>query len=171
MRRRRRTRAPEGHDEEDTVPDQFVPPGGAELEELSLEECLAHLRAATVGRIAVVVDDAPMLLPVNFRFVEEGGHRWLVLKTRPGNVIDRGALIVAFEIDEIDASRREGWSVVVRGTLGRLDPDSGGLRERFDPDSWLAGRDSWLVIEPFAITGRRLVAPDRGWAFDERGYL
>ena len=79
--------------------------------------------------------------------------------------------MVAFEIDEIDADRHEGWSVLVRGTLGRLDPDAAGLRERFDPGSWLAGRESWLVVEPFAITGRRLIAPDRGWAFDERGYL
>jgi hypothetical protein len=32
-------------------------------------------------------------------------------------VIDRAALPVAFEIDHFDVSAREGWSVLVRGTL------------------------------------------------------
>jgi nitroimidazol reductase NimA-like FMN-containing flavoprotein (pyridoxamine 5'-phosphate oxidase superfamily) len=146
-------------------------PEGGELEQLSIDECLTLLGTATVGRIAMVVDGAPTLLPVNFRLVDDSGRRWIVLRTRPGNVIDRGSPAVAFEVDEIDTHRHEGWSVLVRGTLGRLDPDAEGLRERFDPGSWLAGRDSWLVVEPSAITGRRLVAPDRGWAFDERGYL
>ncbi len=152
------------------MPEHAMPEGG-ELEPLSLDECLILLRAATLGRIAIVVDGAPTLLPVNFRLVEDAGRRWIVVRTRTGNVIDRGSVMVAFEVDEIDADRHEGWSVLVRGTLGRLDPDAAGLRERFDPGSWLAGRESWLVVEPFAITGRRLVAPDRGWAFDERGYL
>ena len=86
-------------------------------------------------------------------------------------VIDRASVMVAFEIDEIDPHRHEGWSVLVRGTLGHLDASEAALREHFDPGSWLAGRDSWLVVEPFAITGRRLIASEQGWAFDERGYL
>jgi hypothetical protein len=35
----------------------------------------------------------------------------------------------------------------------------------------LAERDSWLVIEPFAITGRRLHAATREWAFHVDAYL
>jgi hypothetical protein len=32
-------------------------------------------------------------------------------------------------------------------------------------------RNAWLVIEPFAITGRRLRPAEREWAFHARAYL
>ena len=142
------------------------------LEELSNEECLARLRAAQVGRIAVVVDDFPIVLPVNYRLVEAGGVTWVAVRTRPGNVIDRASLRAAFEIDGTDTVHHEGWSVVVRGTLMHVDPDAGEFRERFDPEPWLlAERDAWLVIEPFSITGRRLQTAELEWAFHMRAYL
>ena len=79
---------------------------------------------------------------------------------------------VAFEIDEIDAANRQGWSVLVRGTLHHVDPDAAGFRERFDPEPWiLADRDAWLIIDPFAITGRRLHPDAREWAFHTLAYL
>jgi Pyridoxamine 5'-phosphate oxidase len=37
------------------------------LEELSLTECLALLTSHRVGRVAVVVDGQPVILPVNYR--------------------------------------------------------------------------------------------------------
>ncbi len=147
------------------------------LDELSLEECQALLNAGEVGRIAVVVDEFPVVLPVNYRIAQTTGREtsprtWIALRTRPGNVIDRAPMNVAFEIDGIDARKREGWSVLVRGTLHHVDPDAAGFRERFDPEPWLATeREAWLVIEPFAITGRRLRAKEPEWAFDPRSYL
>jgi hypothetical protein len=78
----------------------------------------------------------------------------------------------AFEIDEIDPQHEQGWSVLVRGTLHHVDPDAADFRERFDPHPWLAvERDAWLVVQPFAISGRRLHAAYREWAFHLRGYL
>jgi hypothetical protein len=64
----------------------------AQLEELSLDECLALLRNSHVGRVAVVVDDAPIVLPVNFRLVEVGERNWIALRTRPGGVIETASL-------------------------------------------------------------------------------
>ena len=145
------------------------------LEELSIDECLGLLRANAVGRIGFVTDDLVMVLPVNYRVVEATGitpGRWLAIRTRPGNVIDRAALDVAFEIDGVDASSQQGWSVLVRGTLHRVDPGAAASRERFDSEPWLAAeRDAWFVIEPLAITGRRLHATDAEWAFAARGYI
>jgi nitroimidazol reductase NimA-like FMN-containing flavoprotein (pyridoxamine 5'-phosphate oxidase superfamily) len=142
------------------------------LEELSLDDCVRALRAGSVGRIAVIVDDHPIVLPVNYRLVETSGPTWVAIRTRPGNVVERALMNVAFEIDAIDPVHQEGWSVLVRGTLQHVDPDAADFRERFDPEPWLAAeRDAWLAIEPFAITGRRLHAAEREWAFHPAGYL
>ena len=144
----------------------------ASTEELSYEECLGRLRANVVGRVAVVVDDAPVVLPINYRLVETVGLTLLAVRTRPGNVIERGGLQVAFEIDQFDPMRQEGWSVLVRGTLHHVDPLAADFRNRFDPYPWLvAERDAWLIIQPFAITGRQLNRSTREWAFHIRGYL
>jgi hypothetical protein len=67
---------------------------------------------------------------------------------------------------------REGWSVVARGTLHHIAPDAAAFRERFDPEPWLLEeRDAWLIIEPFAVSGRALHAPEGRWAFDAAAYL
>ena len=142
------------------------------LEDLSSEECLQLLREHAVGRIAVLENDFPFVLPVNYRLVETSGRVWLALRTRPDNVIDRAPIKVAFEIDEVDPSHFQGWSVLVRGTIHHVDPDAADFRERFDPEPWLlAERDAWLVVEPFAITGRRLHHSVQEWAFHVRAYL
>jgi nitroimidazol reductase NimA-like FMN-containing flavoprotein (pyridoxamine 5'-phosphate oxidase superfamily) len=142
------------------------------LEELRLDECLALLRIDRVGRIATVVNDAPIVVPINYQLVEVGERNWIALRTRPGGVLDRTPVRVAFEIDGVDPIARRGWSVLVRGTLQPVDPDAAEFRDRFDPHPWLADeRDSWLVIEPFAITGRRLHAAEADWPFSIRGYL
>ncbi|MGQ0824497.1 MAG: pyridoxamine 5'-phosphate oxidase family protein [Actinomycetota bacterium] len=142
------------------------------LETLPLDECLALLRESRCGRIGIVVDDAPIILPVNYRLAETSGRVWLAIRTRPGNVIDSASLLVAFEVDGIDPAHRQGWSVLVRGTLHHVDPDAADFRERFDPEPWiLEDRESWLIIEPYAISGRRLHPGEIEWAFSMRGYL
>jgi nitroimidazol reductase NimA-like FMN-containing flavoprotein (pyridoxamine 5'-phosphate oxidase superfamily) len=142
------------------------------LETISDGECVDFLRGASVGRLAVVEHDFPVVVPVNYRLVETTGPPFLALRTRPGNVIDRAPMPVAFEIDEIDTSNRRGWSVLVRGTLHHVNPDTGGFRDRFDPEPWLdQDRDAWLIVEPFSITGRRLHTDEPEWAFHSDAYL
>jgi nitroimidazol reductase NimA-like FMN-containing flavoprotein (pyridoxamine 5'-phosphate oxidase superfamily) len=144
----------------------------AQLEVLSLDDCLALLRAHSVGRVAVMVNEFPIVLPVNYKLVETSGPTWVALRTRPGNVIDRASMPVALEIDHIDLSEHQGWSVLVRGTLHHVDPDSADFRERFDPQPWLDNeRDAWLIIDPFSITGRVLRSPQPHWAFHLDGYV
>ncbi len=141
-------------------------------EELDLDTCLERLRADSVGRIGVVVDGSPLVLPVNYQLVETLGLTWVAIRTRPGNVIDEAAQQVALEIDGVDLVHERGWSVLVRGTLAHIDAATAGFRERFDPEPWLTdGREAWLVIEPFAITGRELHSSEEGWAYHHRAYL
>lgn len=145
---------------------------GAWLNELPLEECLSLLRATVIGRVAFVADEFPVVLPVNYRLVETAGRTWVALRTRPGNVIDQAPIGVAFEIDAVDPYRQQGWSVLVRGTLHHVDSEAADFRARFDPEPWIeAERDAWLVIDPFAITGRRLHAAETDWAFSSSAYL
>lgn len=144
----------------------------ADLEHLPYDECIRLLREHTVGRISIIVDDAPLVLPVNYRLVETLGLTFIAVRTRPGNVIDRAGLQVAFEIDEIDTVHEHGWSVLVRGTLHHADPEAADFQNRFDSHPWAKPpRDAWLVIQPFAITGRTLRPAANEWAFHPRAYV
>src|SRR2546423_9996994 len=139
------------------------------LEDLSSDACLSRLRDNSVGRIAVVVDEFPIVLPVNYRLVETSGVTWVAVRTRPGNVLDRAPMPAAFEIDAIDPVHHQGWSVLVRGTLQHVNPDAADFRTRFDPEPWLASeREAWLVIEPFAITRRQLHAAESACGLNPR---
>ena len=142
------------------------------LETLELEQCLEHLRTEQVGRIAIVVDGSPIVLPITYRLLETSGRTWIAIRTRPGNVIDQAPMNTAFEIDGIDPSHHRGWSVLVRGALQHVDPEAADFRERFDPQPWMTtDRDSWLVIEPYSITGRELHPSEQDWAFHATAYL
>lgn len=145
----------------------------AELEELSAAECRTLLEQTSVGRIAFVVDRLPIVLPVNYRLVSDELGQWILMRTRPGNSIDRAPDQVAFEIDGVDHNRRQGWSVLARGVLHHLDSHEIELmRKRFDPSPWpRQERTSWLGIKLHTVTGRRLHASDREWAFSSEAYL
>jgi nitroimidazol reductase NimA-like FMN-containing flavoprotein (pyridoxamine 5'-phosphate oxidase superfamily) len=135
-----------------------------QLDEITHHDCMELLRFGDLGRIAVEIDGGPVIVPVNYRLVEPPGRTWIALRTRPGNLLDRNRVPAGFEIDHVDQVQHEGWSVLVRGTLLRVDPDAAGFRSLFDPRPWVTDeRDRWLVIEPFSITGRRLRThqPDR----------
>jgi pyridoxamine 5'-phosphate oxidase-like protein len=141
------------------------------LEPLEYSECLELLREHDVGRIGFLVDEMPTVLPINYRFVDTGQRIWIALRTRRGTVIDRADMMVAFEIDGVDEVVQRGWSVLVRGTLHHLSPDLGPTYAMFDSEPWLTDRDSWLVIDPFLVTGRRLEPDHQEWSFHARAYL
>ena len=144
----------------------------AYLEEIPYQDCLQLLRVMPVGRISVVVETYPVVLPINYRLVETSSLVWIAIRTRAGNVIDQAPINAAFEIDGIESAERQGWSVLVQGTLHHVDPEAADFRERFDPHPWLGeALDSWMAIEPFSITGRRLHGADTGWAYEPQAHL
>jgi nitroimidazol reductase NimA-like FMN-containing flavoprotein (pyridoxamine 5'-phosphate oxidase superfamily) len=127
------------------------------FEELSEPDCLALLGANHVGRIAVVVDDQPIVFPVNYALAGDE----VVFRTNAGTKLAGAALgHVAFEIDSADEQTHEGWSVIVQGVgyevTTSLDLHSEQLR-RLDLQPWLPGeRSHWVRIVANSITGRRL---------------
>lgn len=142
-----------------------------QLSELTYDECLELLREYSVGRIAVTPNEFPVVLPVNYRLMEHLGLTWVALRTHPGSAIEQ-ATKAAFEIDEIDMVHHHGWSVLVRGTLHHVDPDSAEFRERFDAAPWPVGdHAAWMVIQPFFISGRRLNDIEAVWELTPEGYL
>lgn len=141
------------------------------LEPLSQEMCLRLLRQGTIGRIAVLVDDDPIILPVNYRLVEPPSGPLLAVRTRPGNVIEQAPSNVAFEIDSIDPVHHQGWSVLVRGELLHATPTSARFRELYDPESWLPDREAWLLVDPWAISGRELHGTEPLWHLHPGEYM
>jgi nitroimidazol reductase NimA-like FMN-containing flavoprotein (pyridoxamine 5'-phosphate oxidase superfamily) len=126
--------------------------------ELDRTECERLLASHIVGRLAVVVDGSPHVVPVNYA---TPGGGVVVFRTAPGSVLTEASLRqVAFEVDEVDPATRSGWSVEVRG-FGRdiadaVDAESVRLRQ-LPLVTWAAGdRQLWFKIVPDQVTGRRL---------------
>ena len=127
------------------------------LEELSQTECLRLLASHVVGRIAVVVDSQPVILPVNYR----ADDATIVFRTDAGTKL-RGAAMahVAFEIDEIDETTHAGWSVVVQGVgqdiTETVDARSEALRV-LAVAPWAPGDKAyWIKVVPRVLSGRSL---------------
>ena len=129
------------------------------LEELSREECFALLATVALGRVGLLVDGKPEILPVNY--VVEGSA--VVFRTSADSVLNQVALqVVAFEVDRIDESAHTGWSVLVQGVAqdvsSAIDTTSEQLR-RLALFTWAPGaRHRWFRIGVDTISGRRLRA-------------
>ncbi len=134
----------------------------ASLEELSRTECLGLLATASVGRLGLLVDGRPEVLPVNYAL--DGDT--VLFRTAEGTVLNQAAFsVVAFEVDHVDEATRIGWSVMVQGGAtyigDAIDPTSVRLRQ-LALITWAPGRrHCWFRIDADKITGRRLrMTPD-----------
>ena len=91
------------------------------LDTLEREHCDAHLAAGGVGRIVFSTERGPVALPVNFEFTE--GE--IIFSTDEAKADLLAQLpIVGFEVDRVDETFSEGWSVLVSGPARLVvDPD------------------------------------------------
>jgi nitroimidazol reductase NimA-like FMN-containing flavoprotein (pyridoxamine 5'-phosphate oxidase superfamily) len=130
------------------------------LEVLDRGECLALLASEPVGRVGVVVDEAPMIFPVNYALDGES----IVFRSDAGSKVSGATRGVAmsFEIDGIDEILHTGWSVVVNG-VGREVIDSTELARlsALDLRPWASGpKPHWIRIRPQTMTGRLVARED-----------
>lgn len=128
-------------------------------ERLGPDECWELLGLSTVGRLAVVVDDAPDIFPVNF--VLDGSS--IVFRTAPGTKY-WGTLRkpCALETDGYDAATGQAWSVVVKGHAELIaDPDAQTAVDALHLEPWQAG-DKYLYIRLLheSVTGRRFATTE-----------
>ncbi|MGE3619901.1 MAG: pyridoxamine 5'-phosphate oxidase family protein [Acidimicrobiia bacterium] len=126
------------------------------LEHLSTDECWQLVESSTIGRVAVLVDSAPEIYPVNYAAVDGG----VVIRTDPGTKLrglDRSPS-VCFEVDGVDAQQRLGWSVMIKGRARVLtDPAELAAAEALDLEPWALGdKLVWIEIEATQVTGRRI---------------
>jgi uncharacterized protein len=128
--------------------------------ELTKSECFELLADEPVGRLALVDDRGPVVLPVNF-IVD---NHTLLIRSALGTKLDvlaRGDK-VAFEVDRIDAASGTGWSVLVRGeAIEVTDPEELARLRALPLHPWAPGpKHHFLRILPAVVTGRRIAAVD-----------
>lgn len=126
------------------------------LSVLGREECLALLRDARTGRVAVSVGALPAVFPVNYSVLGDD----VVFRTGTGSKL-RSAVakaIVAFEVDEIDREHHAGWSVLVTGSAAELsDPREIAAADGVGLRTWLPKEPTrWVRVRTQVISGRRL---------------
>jgi nitroimidazol reductase NimA-like FMN-containing flavoprotein (pyridoxamine 5'-phosphate oxidase superfamily) len=122
--------------------------------ETTASESWGLLRSGVVGRLAVVVDQAPDIFPVNFAV----DHGTVVIRTAGGTKLEaarRGP--VAFEVDGYDLDAREAWSVVLKGTAVEVHEVDEAIEVMGLPLSpWARGSKPHLLrVIPSSLTGRR----------------
>jgi hypothetical protein len=126
------------------------------LGEMSDQECIDVLSDHTVARLGYVDNGWPTVVPINYRMVDDA----IYIRTLIGGKLraaQRGD-IVCLELDGVDETLREGWSVVVHGPL-EVIADPAVLSEAWanDPMPWVdAGQWRWLRLTPFQVGGRRV---------------
>lgn len=126
------------------------------LIELSAEECRELLATKRVGRVAYVGPDGLEVVPLNFITRDDA----ILLRTAPHSMLGRCSAhldTASFQVDEIDDFTESGWSVLVRGSVDRLDIDDLPPTDR-RPLPWPEGqRTLYLRMVPRVVTGRRLI--------------
>ncbi|MER5667722.1 pyridoxamine 5'-phosphate oxidase family protein [Streptomyces mirabilis] len=127
--------------------------------ELDREECLRLLERAPIGRVVHTRHALPAVLPVNFCLDIDSA---VLMRTSADSELAAAidGVVIAFEADEVDATARSGWSVVVTGRATVVtDPVEHGRLARSGPRSWVASpQEVFIRIEPELVTGRQLVA-------------
>ncbi len=125
------------------------------VEELGRDECLTRMATQRLGRLGVVVDGVPLVLPMQFAMEGET----VVLQTNQGaKTLNAPLSSVSFEVDQVDWDEGVGWSVLLQGygadISSALDQRSEALRS-LTIQSWAPPpADRWLKIIPRKITGR-----------------
>lgn len=127
------------------------------LVDLDLGECERLLANAQIGRIGFSTAGRPVVLPVNFRFVD--GE--IVFRTARGQKLDAVASnkLVAFEVDDFDVRSRGGWSVLVTGTATEIEEWEAfekATKLGLFPWAETPNQDRLVRIVPQRITGKKI---------------
>ena len=125
------------------------------VKELDRTECVELLSACRVGRVAYCDDLGPVVLTVNYVM----DHDTVLFRVSPHSTLAHNlrSAPASFQVDDHEDYNQSGWSVLVRGEAGYVDPAD--LPESDSrPVAWAEGQRTLHVrITPHEITGRRLL--------------
>jgi len=123
---------------------------------LGESECRSLLAKKALGRVAVSVGALPAVFPVNYA-VHYGDIYFLTEDGTKFAAALRGAT-VAFEIDDFDTRRHQGWSVLAVGHAHQVDPqEAEDVLAELPLNAWAPGPHEHLVrIHPAYVSGRRI---------------
>jgi uncharacterized protein len=114
------------------------------------------LGGCTIGRVAVTMGGLPAVFPVNFVLVDGD----IVFRTGEGTKLAAALrhAVVGFEVDSIDQTYHQGWSVLALGRAEEITDESDlGAIERAPLAPWVQGRRDHVVrIHPEFVSGRRI---------------
>ena len=131
------------------------------IEELDEAECLRLIAPGGIGRIAYQSRFGPAVLPVNYRLFDGA----VVFRTAAHSALDEDLQTgiagadyqVAFEIDELDAAARQGWSVLVQGPAHHVPERERAAAAGAGVEPWPGGdKELFVRIVPSRVTGRRI---------------
>lgn len=135
---------------------------GTVFERLDEAECLRLIAPGGIGRLAFAGRFDLTVLPVNYR-LHNGAILFRTVADSPTDTDLRTGIAhaeyrVAFEIDEFDMAKREGWSVLLQGPAHHVDSEEERAEaESAGVDPWPDGdREHFISIVPARITGRRI---------------
>jgi hypothetical protein len=131
----------------------------SELIELTAEECrqLLAARRPRLGRIAFVAAGWPMVFPMNYAVDRD----LIYFKTAPGSKLLAAVRMqqVSFQVDDVDESWQEGWSVLALGRLRMVtDPEEIEAVSQMALRPWAGGdRRHYLRLGIESVSGRRII--------------
>ena len=133
------------------------------VEQLDEQECLRLISPGGVGRIAFTGRYGLSIFPVNYK-VHDGSVMFRTADDSPfGEDLRTGIqdadYKVAFEIDDVDSSAHEGWSVLIQGPAHHMDTSAErAVAKQVGVEPWPGGwRDDNIRITPTRMTGRRIL--------------
>lgn len=132
------------------------------LETLGEAECRRLIEPGGIGRLVFAGQWDLTVLPVNYK-MQDGAILFRTAQSgsteedlRTG--IEHAEYRVAFEVDDFDTARREGWSVLAQGPAHHLDSETERAEaQTAGVEPWPGGeREHFIRITPARITGRRI---------------
>ena len=129
---------------------------------IGYRSCIELLKSVGAGRIGITLDALPIILPVNYIYLDLGPDLdgCILFRTDPGTKLDAAFRhsVVAFEVDQIDYDKEEGWSVLVIGSAEVVDDpilEEKAMANGLHP--WSGGMKTHMVaITPKIVSGRKI---------------